>query len=134
MVYRLSLHFRVFAYRCGGSTGYPLIIQLRKTPVSRLTLVDSLPRAPKNETSIYNIAMSELTNNSHTRLQDSLVRLEGKTKALLAAVEQTHKERLALEDKIEDAQNRIQSILNKLPTPGDTGQLDLLASAPEGDQ
>ncbi len=134
MVYRLSPHFRVFAYRCGGSTGYPLIIQLRKTPVSRLTLVDSLPRAPKNETSIYNIAMSELTNNSHTRLQDSLVRLEGKTKALLAAVEQTHKERLALEDKIEDAQNRIQNILNKLPSPGDTGQLDLLASAPEGDK
>ena len=97
-------------------------------------MVDFLPRAPKNPTSIYNIAMSELTNNSHTRLQDSLVRLEGKTKALLAAVEQTHKERLALEDKIEDAQNRIQSILNKLPTPGDTGQLDLLASAPEGDQ
>jgi hypothetical protein len=134
VVYRLSLHLRVFAYRCGGSTGYPLIIQLRKTPVSRLTLVDSLPRAPKNETSIYNIAMSELTNNSHTRLQDSLVRLEGKTKALLAAVEQTHKERLALEDKIEDAQNRIQNILNKLPSPGDTGQLDLLASAPEGDK
>ncbi len=134
MVYRLSLHLRVFAYRCGGSTGYPLIIQLRKTPVSRLTLVDSLPRAPKNETSIYNIAMSELTNNSHTRLQDSLVRLEGKTKALLTAVEQTHKERLALEDKIEDAQNRIQNILNKLPSPGDTGQLDLLASAPEGDK
>ncbi len=134
MAYRLSLHLRVFAYRCGGSTGYPLIIQLRKTPVSRLTLVDSLPRAPKNETSIYNIAMSELTNNSHTRLQDSLVRLEGKTKALLAAVEQTHKERLALEDKIEDAQNRIQNILNKLPSPGDTGQLDLLASAPEGDK
>ena len=106
----------------------------QKTPVSRLTLVDSLPRAPKNTTSIYNIAMSELTNNPHTRLQDSLVRLEAKTKALLAAVEQTHKERLALENKIEDAQNRIQNILNKLPSPGDSGQLDLLAAAPEGDK
>jgi septal ring factor EnvC (AmiA/AmiB activator) len=78
--------------------------------------------------------MSELTNNSHTRLQDSLVRLEEKSKALLAAIEQTHKERLALEDKIEDAQNRIQSILNKLPSPGDTGQLDLLATSPEGEK
>jgi len=78
--------------------------------------------------------MSELTNNPHTRLQDSLVRLEAKSKALLAAVEQTHKERLALENKIEDAQNRIQNILNKLPSPSDSGQLDLLATAPEGDK
>ena len=78
--------------------------------------------------------MSELTNNPHTRLQDSLVRLEAKSQALLAAVEQAHKERLALENKIEDAQNRIQNILNKLPSPGDSGQLDLLAAAPEGDK
>ncbi len=78
--------------------------------------------------------MSELTNNPHTRLQDSLVRLEAKSQELLAAVEQTHKERLALENKIEDAQNRIQNILNKLPSPGDSGQLDLLATAPEGDK
>ena len=58
--------------------------------------------------------MLDLTNNSHTRLQESLARLESKSKELLSAVEQTHKERLALEDKIEDAQNRIQNILNKL--------------------
>lgn len=78
--------------------------------------------------------MSELTNYSHTRLQESLVRLEGKSRALLSAIEQAHKERLALEDKIEDAQNRIQSILNKLPNPSDNGQLDLLASPSEGQQ
>ncbi|MBU3599537.1 hypothetical protein ICN28_03285 [Polynucleobacter sp. 30F-ANTBAC] len=76
--------------------------------------------------------MLELTNNSHTRLQESLARLETKSKTLLAAVDQTHKERLALEDKIEDAQNRIQNILNKLPNPSDNGQLDLLASPSEG--
>jgi len=46
--------------------------------------------------------MSELTNNSYSRLQDSLERLEGKTKALQEAVEQSHKDRLALETKIED--------------------------------
>ena len=73
--------------------------------------------------------MSELTNNSYSRLQDSLERLEGKTKALLDAVAQSHKERLALETKIEDAQARIQNILNKLPSQSDSGQLDLLASA-----
>jgi predicted nucleic acid-binding Zn-ribbon protein len=78
--------------------------------------------------------MSELTNYSHTRLQESLVRLDSKSRALLSAVEQTHKERLALEDKIEDAQDRIQNILNKLPSPSDTGQLDLLASPSEGQQ
>ena len=75
--------------------------------------------------------MSELTNNSYSRLQDSLERLEDKTKALLEAVEQSHKERLALETKIEDAQARIQQILEKLPSQADTGQLDLLATSPK---
>jgi hypothetical protein len=78
--------------------------------------------------------MSEIISNSHIRLQESLLRLEAKSKALLSAVEQTHKERLALEDKIEDAQNRIQNILNKLPNPSDNGQLDLLVSPLEGQQ
>ena len=75
--------------------------------------------------------MSELTNNSYSRLQDSLESLEGKTKALLEAVEQSHKERLALESKIEDAQARIQQILEKLPSQTDTGQLDLLSVHPK---
>jgi seryl-tRNA synthetase len=75
--------------------------------------------------------MSELTNYSHTRLQESLVRLDSKSRALLSAVEQTHKERLALEDKIEDAQARIQQILEKLPSQVDTGQLDLLSAHPK---
>ena len=71
--------------------------------------------------------MSELTNQSYDRLQDSLARLESKSKALLDAVEQTHKQRLILEGKIEDAQARIQQILSKLPAQGNDGQLDLLA-------
>jgi len=75
--------------------------------------------------------MSELTNNSYSRLQDSLERLEDKTKALLEAVEQSHKDRLALETKIEDAQGRIQQILEKLPSQADTGQLDLLSDLPK---
>jgi predicted nucleic acid-binding Zn-ribbon protein len=78
--------------------------------------------------------MSELTNNSYSRLQDSLERLEGKTKGLLDAVAQSHKERSALETKIEDAQARIQNILNKLPSQSDSGQLDLLASAQKDEQ
>ena len=75
--------------------------------------------------------MSELTNNSYSRLQDSLERLEGKTKALLEAVKQSRKERLTLETKIEDAQGRIQQILEKLPSQADTGQLDLLSVHPK---
>jgi septal ring factor EnvC (AmiA/AmiB activator) len=71
--------------------------------------------------------MSELTNQSYDRLQDSLARLEAKSQALLEAVEQTHKQRLTLEGKIEDAQARIQHILSKLPPQGNDGQLDLLA-------
>jgi hypothetical protein len=46
-------------------------------------------------------------------------------------VEQSHKERLALESKIEDAQARIQQILEKLPSQTDTGQLDLLSVHPK---
>jgi len=72
--------------------------------------------------------MSELTNISYNRLQDSLARLEAKTKALLDAVEQARKERLSLETKIEDAQGRIQNILSKLPPQTDNGQMDLLAA------
>jgi predicted nucleic acid-binding Zn-ribbon protein len=74
------------------------------------------------------VIMSELTNISYNRLQDSLARLEAKTKALLDAVEQARKERLSLEAKIEDAQGRIQNILSKLPAPTDNGQMDLLAA------
>ena len=72
--------------------------------------------------------MSELTNISYNRLQDSLARLEDKTKALLEAVEQGRRERLSLESKIEDAQGRIQNILSKLPPQTDNGQMDLLAA------
>ena len=67
-------------------------------------------------------------------MQDSLERLDGKAKALLDAVAQSHKELLALEAKIEDAQARIQNILNKLPSQTDSGQLDLLASAQKDEQ
>ena len=74
------------------------------------------------------VIMSELTNISYNRLQDSLARLEAKTKALLDAVEQARKERLSLEAKIEDAQGCIQNILSKLPPQTDNGQMDLLAA------
>lgn len=74
------------------------------------------------------VIMSELTNISYNRLQDSLARLEAKTKALLDAVEQARKERLSLEAKIEDAQGRIKNILSKLPPQTDNGQMDLLAA------
>jgi hypothetical protein len=127
VVYRLSPHVHAFAYRCGGSTGY--FLKLTKNPCFPFNFGKLLlPRAPKNSLSIYNRNMSELTNISYNRLQDTLARLEGKTKALLDAVEQTRKERLSLESKIEDAQGRIQQILSKLPPQTDNGQMDLLAA------
>jgi division protein CdvB (Snf7/Vps24/ESCRT-III family) len=102
---------------------------LDNLPVSRLTLVNCyLPRAPKNITSIYNVSMSELTNQSLNRLQESLARLESKTKALQEAVSASHQQRLALEAKIEDAQTRIQNILSKLPPQDDGRQMDLLSN------
>ena len=76
--------------------------------------------------------MSELTNQSFNRLQDSLARLDGKVRTLLEAIEQSNQERLALETKIEDAQTRIQNILSKLPNQSDTRQMDLLAGNSEG--
>ena len=76
--------------------------------------------------------MSELTNQSFNRLQDSLARLDGKLRTLLEAIEQSNQQRLALETKIEDAQTRIQNILSKLPNQSDTRQMDLLAGNSEG--
>jgi predicted nucleic acid-binding Zn-ribbon protein len=76
--------------------------------------------------------MSELTNQSFNRLQDSLARLDGKVRTLLEAIEQSNQQRLALETKIEDAQTRIQNILSKLPNQSDTRQMDLLAGNSEG--
>ena len=76
--------------------------------------------------------MSELTNISYNRLQDSLARLDGKVRTLLEAIEQSNQQRLALETKIEDAQTRIQNILSKLPNQSDTRQMDLLAGNSEG--
>ena len=71
--------------------------------------------------------MSELTNQSFNRLQDSLARLDAKVRTLLESIEQSNQQRLALETKIEDAQTRIQNILSKLPNQSDTRQMDLLA-------
>jgi chromosome segregation ATPase len=76
--------------------------------------------------------MSELTNQSFNRLQDSLARLDAKVRTLLESIEQSNQQRLALETKIEDAQTRIQNILSKLPNQSDTRQMDLLAGNSEG--
>ena len=76
--------------------------------------------------------MSELTNQSFNRLQDSLARLDAKVRTLLESIEQSNQQRLALETKIEDAQTRIQNILSKLPNQSDTRQMDLLAGNSDG--
>lgn len=72
--------------------------------------------------------MSETVHITRAKLEESLSRIETKLQALLEAVEHNQKERQDLENKIEDAQARIQQILNKLPPQGDVRQMDLLSA------
>lgn len=63
------------------------------------------------------------------RLRDEIARLESETAQLRGEREAMAADRELLNIKIEEAQLRIQSILDKLPTASDTRQLDLLGEA-----
>ncbi|MEY4524142.1 MAG: hypothetical protein RIR27_1218 [Pseudomonadota bacterium] len=56
----------------------------------------------------------------------SLQRLAGKIQLISDAVKALHQDRIQLENKIEDAQKRIQHILSRLPEQSDGRQLNLL--------
>ena len=60
------------------------------------------------------------------RLRDEIARLEGEATQLRNEREAMATDGELLNIKIEEAQLRIQSILDKLPTASDTRQLDLL--------
>jgi len=57
----------------------------------------------------------------------SLERLAGKIQLISDAVKALHQDRVQLENKIEDAQKRVQHILSRLPEQSDGRQLNLLS-------
>ncbi|MBU3612984.1 hypothetical protein [Polynucleobacter sp. MG-27-Goln-C1] len=56
----------------------------------------------------------------------SINRVTGKIHAIAQAVQNLNQNRVQLENKIEDAQKRIQHILSRLPEQSDGRQLNLL--------
>ncbi|QWE19104.1 hypothetical protein [Polynucleobacter corsicus] len=59
----------------------------------------------------------------------SIDRVAGKIQAITEAVRNLNQNRVQLENKIEDAQKRIQHILSRLPDQSDGRQLNLLGAA-----
>ena len=59
-------------------------------------------------------------------LYASIDRVAGKIQAIAEAVQSLNQNRVQLENKIEDAQKRIQHILSRLPEQSDNRQLNLL--------
>jgi len=77
--------------------------------------------------------MSELTplpqgdsSSDIDALRSSIVRLAEKIALINEAVKSLHQNRAQLENKIEDAQKRVQRILSRLPEQNDGRQLNLL--------
>lgn len=61
-------------------------------------------------------------------LSTSIQRVAIKVQWIADAVKDIHLDRAKLEDKIEDAQKRIQHILSRLPEQSDARQLNLLGA------
>ena len=59
----------------------------------------------------------------------SIARVTGKIQVITEAVQNLNQNRVQLENKIEDAQKRIQHILSRLPEQSDGRQLNLLGEA-----
>ena len=62
-------------------------------------------------------------------LSASISRVAGKIQVIAEAVQNLNQNRVQLENKIEDAQKRIQHILSRLPEQSDGRQLNLLGEA-----
>jgi predicted nucleic acid-binding Zn-ribbon protein len=59
-------------------------------------------------------------------LSASISRVAGKIQAIAEAIQNLNQNRVQLENKIEDAQKRVQRILSRLPEQSDGRQLNLL--------
>jgi hypothetical protein len=72
------------------------------------------------------------TGNESTGLDAlcaSISRVSEKIQAISETIQQLNQNRVHLENKIEDAQKRIQHILSRLPEQSDGRQLNLLSEA-----
>jgi chromosome segregation ATPase len=69
------------------------------------------------------------SNPSTDDLSASIVRVADKLQLISEAVKSLNLNRAQLEDKIEDAQKRIQHILSRLPEQSDGRQMNLLGEA-----
>jgi septal ring factor EnvC (AmiA/AmiB activator) len=67
-----------------------------------------------------------IESGSPKKILDRLDQLASKLDQLQSQINSNAKEKSFMENKISDAQNRIQKILNKLPQTADTRQLNLL--------
>jgi len=91
---------------------------------------------PRSSSKSYNGNMSDQFPSSSGDLgsiEASIQRLTEKLVLVTAAVQKLAADRVQLEEKIEDAQKRIQHILSRLPEQTDGRQMNLLgeSSAPE---
>jgi len=91
---------------------------------------------PKSSSKSYNGDMSDqypFSSGDLGSLEASIQRLTEKIAQVVAAVQKLAADRVQLEEKIEDAQKRIQHILSRLPEQTDGRQMNLLgeSSTPE---
>lgn len=73
-----------------------------------------------------NLMNSDQNANSVTSLEEGMARVAAKLVRLQDEISAIQAERIEMESKIADAQSRIQKILNRLPKPEDTRQMNLL--------
>lgn len=73
-----------------------------------------------------NLMNSDQNANSVTSLEEGMARVAAKLVRLQDEISAIQAERIEMENKIADAQSRIQKILNRLPKPEDTRQMNLL--------
>jgi len=112
-----------------------VLVFYAKIPDSRLTTTLESNREHLTSRIIYNIDMNQLNNDFESVNPPSLLeRLDAltiKLESLQQKINFLVQEKTFMENKISDAQGRIQKILNKLPQANDTRQLTLLDNASE---
>ena len=117
-----------------GQLRQSLLLQA-KIPDSRLTTTLESNREHLTSRIIYNIDMNQLNNDfepvNPPSLLERLDALTIKLESLQQKINLLVQEKTFMENKISDAQGRIQKILNKLPQANDTRQLTLLDNASE---
>ncbi len=106
-----------------------------KVPDSRLTTTIESNREHLTSRIIYNMGMdkinSDMTVANPQSLSDRMDAVAVKVESLQQQIKALVQEKSLMENKISDAQGRIQKILNKLPQSSDTRQLTLLDNSAE---